>query len=145
MGGGGGATFTLNGVDSNGQFRRVKAFIHAHGLPGPHSTASSRTTPRTSRARASAARIEPQDVEGVSTLTKRYWDWESQDAIWAYVPSTRRARRVNAASRSDPVAGLDIFADDLNCYARQGRVLPVEAGRRGQTSSRRSSSRIRSR
>ena len=24
---------------------------------------------------------------------------------------------MNAASRSDPVAGLDIFADDLNCYA----------------------------
>jgi len=43
------------------------------------------------------AAIEPIDVEGVSTLTKRYWDWESQDAIWAFVPSTRRARRVNAA------------------------------------------------
>ena len=26
------------------------------------------------------------------------------------------ARRVNAATRSDPVGGLDIFADDLNCY-----------------------------
>jgi hypothetical protein len=26
-------------------------------------------------------------------------------------------RRVNAATRSDPVAGLDIFADDVNCYA----------------------------
>ena len=35
MGGGGGATFTLNGIDGNGEFRRVKAFIHAHGLPGP--------------------------------------------------------------------------------------------------------------
>ena len=33
------------------------------------------------------------------------------------MPSTRRARRINAASRSDPVAGMDIFADDLNCYA----------------------------
>ena len=32
-------------------------------------------------------------------------------------PATRRVRRVNAATRSDPVAGLDIFADDLNCYA----------------------------
>ena len=30
---------------------------------------------------------------------------------------TRRVRRVNAATRSDPIAGLDIFADDLNCYA----------------------------
>ena len=32
--GGGGATFTLNGVDGNGQFRRVKAFIHAMGYQG---------------------------------------------------------------------------------------------------------------
>jgi hypothetical protein len=63
------------------------------------------------------AALEPLDVEGVSTLNKRYWDWNSQDAIWAYVPSTRRARRMNAASRSDPVAGLDIFADDVNCYS----------------------------
>ncbi|MDX2166473.1 MAG: DUF1329 domain-containing protein, partial [Deltaproteobacteria bacterium] len=43
-------------------------------------------------------------------------DWISQDERWVYVPSTRRVRRVNAATRSDPVAGLDIFADDLNCY-----------------------------
>src|SRR5439155_150054 len=64
-----------------------------------------------------AGALEPVDVEGVSTLTKRYWNWDGQDAVWAYVPSTRRARRVNSASRSDPVAGLDIFADDLNCYA----------------------------
>src|SRR5262249_37737554 len=34
QGGGGGATFTLNGVDTNGQFRRVKAFIHAMGYQG---------------------------------------------------------------------------------------------------------------
>src|SRR2546421_685037 len=66
---------------------------------------------------AIAGALEPVDVEGVSTLTKRYWNWDGQDAMWAYVPSTRRARRVNSASRSDPVAGLDIFADDLNCYA----------------------------
>ena len=26
-------------------------------------------------------------------------------------------RRVNAATRSDPVGGLDIYADDINCYA----------------------------
>src|SRR4030095_7682438 len=32
--GGGGATVSLNGVDGNGQFRRVKAFIHAMGYQG---------------------------------------------------------------------------------------------------------------
>jgi hypothetical protein len=114
--GGGGATFTLNGVDNGGQFRRVKAFIHAMGYQG-RLDGQITDNPENLQGQGIGGAIEPQDVEGVSTLTKRYWDWESQDALWAYVPSTRRARRVNAASRSDPVAGLDIFADDLNCYA----------------------------
>jgi hypothetical protein len=116
QGGGGGATFTLNGVDTNGQFRRIKAFIHTQGFQGRH-FGQIKDNPENLAGHALAAALEPLDVEGVSTLTKRYWDWESQDAIWAFVPSTRRARRVNAASRSDPVGGLDIFADDLNCYA----------------------------
>jgi hypothetical protein len=115
QGGGGGATFTLNGVDGSGQFRRVKAFIHTQGFQGRHG-GPLKDNPDNLAGQGVGAAIEPIDVEGVSTLTKRYWDWESQDALWAYVPSTRRARRVNAASRSDPVAGLDIFADDLNCY-----------------------------
>ena len=115
MGGGGGATFTLNGVDTGGQFRRIKAFIHTRGYQGRH-FGPLKDNPEGLSGEGIAGALEPVDVEGVSTLTKRYWDWESQDAIWAYVPSTRRARRVNAASRSDPVAGLDIFADDLNCY-----------------------------
>jgi hypothetical protein len=116
QGGGGGATFTLNGVDTNGQFRRIKAFIHTRGYQGRHG-GPLKSNPENLAGEGIGGALEPIDVEGVSTLTKRYWDWESQDAIWAYVPSTRRARRVNAASRSDPVGGLDIFADDLNCYA----------------------------
>jgi len=116
QGGGGGATFTLNGVDSSGEFRRVKAFIHSMGYQG-RSDGKIENNPENLSGQGIGGAIEPQDVEGVSTLTKRYWDWDSQDAIWAYVPSTRRARRINAASRSDPVAGMDIFADDLNCYA----------------------------
>ncbi len=113
---GGGATFTLNGVDTNGEFRRVKAFLHAMAYQG-RLDGKPESNPDNLTLQAIGGAIEPQDVEGVSTLTKRYWDWDSQDAIWAYVPSTRRARRINAASRSDPVAGLDIFSDDLNCYA----------------------------
>lgn len=116
QGGGGGATFTLNGVDTNGEFRKIKAFIHAMQYQG-RLDGQIEDNPENLQVQGVGAALEPQDVEGVSTLTKRYWDWNSQDAIWAYVPSTRRARRVNAASRSDPVAGLDIFADDLNCYA----------------------------
>jgi len=116
QGGGGGATFTLNGVDTSGQFRRIKAFVHLQAFQGRHG-GPLKDNPENLETQGLSGALEPLDVEGVSQLTKRYWDWESQDAIWAYVPSTRRARRVNAASRSDPVAGLDIFADDLNCYA----------------------------
>jgi len=115
QGGGGGATFTLNGIDSNGEFRRIKAFIHTQGFQGRH-FGPLKDNPENLTGQGIGGAIEPLDVEGVSTLTKRFWDWESQDALWAYVPSTRRARRVNAATRSDPVAGLDIFSDDLNCY-----------------------------
>ena len=115
QGGGGGATFTLNGIDTNGQFRRIKAFIHAMAYQGRHD-GKIEDNPENLQGQGVSAAIEPIDVEGVSTLTKRFWDWDSQDSIWAYIPSTRRARRVNAASRSDPVAGLDIFSDDLNCY-----------------------------
>jgi hypothetical protein len=116
MGGGGGATFSLNGVDGNGEFRRIKAFIHLLAFQGRLDGKMDKNPENLAGTGLSGA-LEPQDVEGVSQLTKRFWDWESQDALWAYVPSTRRARRVNAATRSDPVAGLDIFGDDLNCYA----------------------------
>jgi Protein of unknown function (DUF1329) len=116
MGGGGGATFTLNGIDANGEFRRIKAFIHAQTLIG-RIDGKMAENPENIENQGITAALEPQDAEGVSFLAKRFWDNESQDSIWAYVPSTRRARRVNAASRSDPVGGLDIFSDDLNCYA----------------------------
>jgi hypothetical protein len=106
-----GATFTLDGVDRHGHFRRIKAFLHALTL-----LSSDIPNPKNLREATISGALEPQDVEGVSTLTLRHNDWESQDSLWAYVPSSRRARRVNAATRSDPVAGLDIFADDLNCY-----------------------------
>ena len=36
MGGGGGATFTLNGIDGNGEFRRIKTFIHSQIFQGRH-------------------------------------------------------------------------------------------------------------
>ena len=107
-----GATFTLDGVDRQGRFRRIKAFLHGTFYLG-HDISN----PQDLRASAVSGALEPQDVEGVSTLALQHNDWESQDSMWAYVPSSRRARRINAASRSDPVAGLDIFADDLNCYA----------------------------
>ena len=34
MGGGGGATFTLNGIDTNGEYKRIKAWIHSMAFLG---------------------------------------------------------------------------------------------------------------
>jgi len=114
MGEGQGATFTLNGIDTSGEFKRIKLWLHTmaylgrQGGPIPN--------PENLRGTSMSNVLEPQDVDGVGGLTKRLNDWTSQDQSWFYVPSTRRVRKVNAATRSDPVAGLDIFADDLNCY-----------------------------
>lgn len=115
MGNGQGATFTLNGIDSSGEFRRIKTFLHINAFLGR--SAGPIDNPENLRATSLTHVMEPQDLDGVGGLTKVTNDWTSQDQIWFFVPSTRRVRRVNAATRSDPVAGLDIFADDVNCYA----------------------------
>jgi hypothetical protein len=115
MGNGQGATFTLNGVDGSGEFKRIKLWLHLNSFLGR--SAGPMPNPDNLRDTSMSNVLEPQDVDGVGGLTKRVNDWTSQDQSWFYVPSTRRVRRVNAATRSDPVAGLDIFGDDVNCYA----------------------------
>jgi hypothetical protein len=114
QGNGGGATFTLNGIDGSGEFKRIKLWLHGMSFLGRHGGPVD--NPDNLRGTGMASVLEPQDVDGVAGLSRRINDWTSQDQAWFYVPSTRRVRRVNAATRSDPVAGLDIFADDLNCY-----------------------------
>ena len=115
QGEGGGATFTLNGIDGDGEFKHIKvsgegmAFLGRHGGPIDN--------PEGLRSTGMAVLHEPQDIEGVSFLAKRKNDWESNDDIWGYIPSTRRVRKLNSATRSDPIAGMDVFADDGNCYA----------------------------
>jgi hypothetical protein len=115
LGEGAGATFTLNGIDRNGEFRRIKLWLHANSYMGR--TKKAEQNPENLRATTLSHALEPADAEGVNILGQQLNDWKSQDNIWAYIPQTRRSRRVNAASRSDPIAGLDIFSDDLNCYA----------------------------
>jgi len=115
MGNGQGATFTLNGIDSTGEFRRIKTWLHTNSFLGrSHGPIQNKENLRDT---SMSGVLEPQDVDGVGGLTKRINDWTSQDQSWFFVPSTRRVRKVNAATRSDPVAGLDIFADDVNCYS----------------------------
>lgn len=115
IGGGQGATFTLNGVDRNGEFRRIKMWLHTNAYMGRPEPIEQ--NPENLRAAQISHAMEPADAEGVNILAHSINDWEQPDSIWAYLPQTRRVRRVNAATRSDPIAGLDIFADDLNCYA----------------------------
>lgn len=115
MAGGSGASFYLSGLDDKGAYRTVRtrlqamAYVGRHGGPIPN--------PERVAAKATSLALEPPDVEGVSTLTVRHLDWHEADDMWAFVPQTRRARHISAASRSEPVAGMDIFADDINCYA----------------------------
>jgi len=114
MGSGGGATYTLNGVDRNGEFKRIKLWVHLQAFIGRHGGPI--PNPENLRGAGITGVPEPTDVDGVAGLTKRPNDWTSQDRVWFYVPATRRVRRVSAATRSDPVAGIDIYADDINCY-----------------------------
>ena len=115
MGSGQGATFTLNGIDSTGEFKRIKTWLHGMNYMGR--SAGQVPNPENLRDTALSSALEPQDVDGVGGLTKRLNDWTSQDQVWFYVPATRRVRRVNAATRSDPVGGIDLFGDDVNCYS----------------------------
>ncbi len=114
MGGGGGATFTLNGVDEGGEYKRIKLWLHSFAFLGRHGGAVE--NPENLSVTALTSVLEPSDVDGVGGLTKRTNSWTSQDKAWFYVPATRRVRQASSASRSEPVAGMDIFADDLNCY-----------------------------
>jgi hypothetical protein len=114
MGGGQGATFTLNGIDTSGEFKRIKLWLHTLSFLGRFGGPID--NPENLSGTSLSNVLEPQDIDGVGGLGKRENNWEAQDKAWFYVPATRRVRRVNAATRSDPVAGLDIFADDLNCY-----------------------------
>jgi hypothetical protein len=111
---GGGATSTLNGIDSNGEFKRIKLVGHLNYYQGR--AAGPIENRENLRFAAITNILEPRDVDGVAGLTRTINDWTSEDQAWFYIPATRRVRRVNAAMRSDPVGGLDIYLDDLNCY-----------------------------
>src|SRR2546426_12485844 len=92
MGGGGGAPFTLNGVDTGGQFRRIKAFIHTRGYQGRH-FGPLKDNPEGLAGEGLGGAPRPGDGGGGSALTQRFWDLGGQDAGWGYLPPPRRAPR----------------------------------------------------
>jgi hypothetical protein len=115
QGEGGGATFTINGLDTDGEFKHIKVSVEGMSFLGRHGGPID--NPEGLRTTGMAFLHEPPDIEGVSFLLKRDNDWESSDNLWGYIPSTRRVRKLNSATRSDPIGGMDVFADDGNCYA----------------------------
>jgi len=112
MGDGGGATFTLNGVDSEGEFTRVKLWRHWQSFLGRH--AGPLENPEA--ARNTFITVYP-DQRARSLAIQRN-NWERSIDWWLWVPAPRVVRRKStAALLSDPVAGLDIFGEDFNCFA----------------------------
>ncbi len=128
QGEGGGATFTMSAIDRDGEHRRLKlsmetvAYVGRHGGPIDN--------PEDMRGKAIIFLHEPTDLADVSLLVHQKNDWESQDLIWGYVPQTRRVRRLSSATRSDPVAGMDLYPDDSNCYG--GKVEYMKWTLRGR-------------
>jgi len=59
---------------------------------------------------------EPEDLNGMNTLTKRFLDNRADD-YYCYIPTIRRVKRMSGASRSDPFAGSEATIDDTNGWA----------------------------
>ncbi len=62
----------------------------------------------------------PFDVKDTAYLTIRYMDPKKADDAWAYIPSSRRVRRISAESKSDSLLGTDHTLEDFFCFS--GRI-----------------------
>lgn len=74
------------------------------------------TNPEKTEYREMVLQTAPSHVEGVATLTWRFRD-ERWDALWVYLPLTRRVRQATSANRSDALAGTDVTLDDALVWA----------------------------
>lgn len=63
----------------------------------------------------------PYDVKDTTYLTIRYTDPKKTDNAWAYIPTTRRVRRVSAEAKSDSLLGTDHTLEDFYCFS--GRII----------------------
>jgi len=106
------STLSIDGFDREGATKRLQLWSRdLHFLPDRVDE------PENLRYVATRNVIEPTDVDGVAGLVQRINDATSPDKIWTYVPSTRRVRRTNPAARSEPIADLAIFIEDLGGFA----------------------------
>ncbi|MEQ8164970.1 MAG: DUF1329 domain-containing protein, partial [Alphaproteobacteria bacterium] len=58
----------------------------------------------------------PLDIRGLGTLTIR-WNEDRFDAIWAYVRTVRRIRRLSGGAWLDAIGGTDFLRDDIEFNA----------------------------
>lgn len=66
---------------------------------------------------------DPIELRNVSLLRLRFRDGARADDVWAYLPSTRRVRRIGPLDTSQPPFGQDVDFDSLWGYA--GRVADM--------------------
>ena len=63
----------------------------------------------------------PFDIAGTAFMVLRHLNPMKADDSWAYVPSTRRVRRISAEAKTDSLLGTDHTLEDF--YGFAGRVL----------------------
>ena len=64
---------------------------------------------------------DPFDIAGTAFMILRHLDPKKADDSWAYVPSTRRVRRISVEAKTDSLLGTDHTLEDFYCFA--GRVM----------------------
>ena len=130
QGGGGGATFTLNGIDTNGEYKRIKAWIHSKAFLGRHGGPI--PNPENLSGTGLTGVLEPSDIDGVGGLVKRTntWDGAGQGLVLRAGDAPRAAGERRVALRTGRRHGHLRRRPQL--LRRQGRVLQVEGGRRRQ-------------
>jgi hypothetical protein len=101
----------LNWVSPKGLERRsdvIADFENYDGVPEEYR----RPNPDNFNARFLGVTVAPADLNGTASLTWRYRDANTRDAVWAFVPALRRVRAVSPANRSDGFLGSDMSQDD---------------------------------
>ena len=63
---------------------------------------------------------DPFDIAGTAFMIIRHLDETKADDSWAYVPSTRRVRRISVEVKTDSLLGTDLTLEDFYMFA--GRV-----------------------
>lgn len=64
---------------------------------------------------------DPFDIAGTAFMIIRHLDENKADDSWAYVPSTRRVRRISVEVKTDSLLGTDLTLEDFYMFA--GRVV----------------------